>query len=158
RGDELPHVPDGRPRKHLEGFHRRADAQRRRDHRDGRHERGERDDRETDGGDDANPGGKHQVTSAGFGRAVNGVRSASASAAITLSSTVTSTAPAAPRTRSNPAASAMAVAPWRMSECANSGGGANGSDRHTGSTWSSPKRTVTQRARTRTRASAGAAS
>ena len=57
-----------------------------------------------------------------------------ASAAMTLNNTVTRTAPGALRTRSKPPASATAVAPCRIAECANSRGGANENDRHTGFT------------------------
>src|SRR5216110_1353424 len=95
---------------------------------------GECDNRKTDRGDDANPGWQHHETSVDLGCAVNGVSAAMASAAMTLSSTVISTAPEAPRTRSNPAASATALTPCRIGAYANSRGGAKGSERQTGST------------------------
>src|SRR5207247_10634557 len=141
----------------LQGPHRRSHAERRDSDGAGGDQGGECDNREADCRHDADPARKHHETSAWLGRAVNGVRAASASAVMTLSKIVTRTGPGESRTRSNPAASATALAPCRMAECANSGGGAKGSDRQTGSTWSRPNRTVTHRTAMRINAKAGAA-
>ena len=107
----LAHIRERGPRKSFERLDHRPDAERGGADPGGGHEGGDGDDGETDRRHDADPGWQHHETSAGLGRAVNGVTNARASAAMTLSSTVTSIAPGEPRTRSNPAASATAVAP-----------------------------------------------